>query len=88
MSREDQEPLTLREALNWLADVFAERPAAVAVDTPREDLPGWDSMGQLVLMAGLDERFDIRLSDDELGHLKSIKDILDILRLRGRLLED
>ena len=88
MSSHDPEQLTLPEVLSWLADIFAERPSAVGADTARKDLPGWDSMGQLVLMAGLDERFDIRLSDDELGQLTSIKDILDVLRQRGRLVEN
>jgi len=83
----DHQPavITVPEALSWMADLFAEQVPRVQETTARKDLPGWDSMGQLVLMAGLDERFGIRLTDNELATLSSVADILDILRKHGFL---
>jgi acyl carrier protein len=51
----------------------------------RADLPAWDSLGQLVLMAGLDERFGVRVTPSELATVKAVGDILDILRRNGVL---
>ena len=47
------------EALGWIADLFEESPENVEDSTPRSEILGWDSLGVLSLMAGLDERFDI-----------------------------
>jgi acyl carrier protein len=79
------EPITLESALAWIAETFNEPVACVQESTSREDLPGWDSLGNLILMAGLDERFNIRLMDLELSNLKSVHDILGILRSNGAL---
>ena len=83
MSAPDPLPLTVPDALTWIADLFSEPLSRVQVATARKDLAGWDSMGQLILMAGLDERFNIRLTDAELTRLTSIADILAILRQHG-----
>lgn len=80
MSSQPILPISVPEALTWLADLFAEQESHVNENTPRRDVPGWDSMGQLMLMAGLDERFGIQLSNEELTKLRSISDVLDILR--------
>jgi acyl carrier protein len=77
--------VSLDEALGWVAQMFEERRESVTETTAREDIPAWDSLGQLVLMSALDERFGIRLTQDELSRLRSVRDILDILQKNGRL---
>lgn len=39
----------------------------------------WDSMGQLNLVAELEDAFDISLEPEEIGTMKSYNDILRIL---------
>jgi len=73
------------EALSWIADVFEEDIDSIDPETKREDIVGWDSMGVLALMAGLDNDFDILLSADEMQAMTKIKDILDVLAKNGRL---
>lgn len=73
------------EALNWIAEVFEESPGRIGAATKRSEIPGWDSLGTLSLIAALDERFDIQLSEDTIEALQSVADLLTVLRDRGAL---
>lgn len=73
------------EALAWIADLFEEPVENIQPDTPREAIDAWDSLGVLNLMAGLDETFDILLEDEDLQSMRSVSDILEILRKHGKL---
>jgi acyl carrier protein len=77
--------MTVDDALAWVAEMFEETRENVQESTPRSDIPAWDSLGQLVLMSALDERFGIRLTQDELPALQSVREILDVLRKHGHL---
>ncbi|MCC7060021.1 MAG: acyl carrier protein [Burkholderiaceae bacterium] len=77
--------MNTREALAWIAEVFEEPPGNVAADTARGRIPGWDSLGTLTLIAALDERFDIHLSEADMNGMQQVKDILEILRHNGVL---
>lgn len=73
------------DALNWIAEVFEEPAGRISSETMRDDILGWDSLGTLSLIAGLDERFDIRLSEKDIEGLQRVSDILDILKRNGKL---
>jgi acyl carrier protein len=65
--------------------MFEEPGSRITSDTARADIAAWDSLGQLVLMSALDQRFGIRLNQEELSALASVRDILDILTKHQRL---
>jgi acyl carrier protein len=75
--------MQIEESLNWIAEVFEERPGRINAQTLRKDIPGWDSLGTLSLIAALDERFDIHLSEEDIEGMQSVSDLLDILRRHG-----
>jgi len=77
--------MTSVEALRWIENVFEESPEGINPDTPRVDIPAWDSLGVLTLMAGFDQQFNIMLSDDEIKTMTKVNDILDILRKNGKV---
>jgi acyl carrier protein len=77
--------MNTQEALAWIAEVFEERPGRIVAATLRKDVPGWDSLGTLTLIAGLDERFDIQLSEQDIEALQSVTDLLDLLRRHAAL---
>ena len=79
--------MTVSEALKWFAEMFEEPEENIALDTKRERIEGWDSLGILTLMAELDERLDITLSEDELEDLDGIEALLDVLRRHDALTE-
>ncbi len=79
--------LTTQAALHWIAEVFEEKPASVTPSATPEDLQGWDSLGMLTLMAELDEKYGIFLPEDQVLGLRSIEDILAVLRAHKVLVD-
>ena len=74
-----------QEALDWISETFEEPRGRLGPATMREEIPGWDSLGTLTLIAALDERFDIHLSEQDIESLKSVRDIVDLLRRHDAL---
>lgn len=74
-----------QEALTWIAEVFEHPIEGISAETMRKEIPGWDSLGTLALIAALDERCDIHLSEKDIGGMQRVGDILEILRRNGKL---
>lgn len=85
MGNTEQKTMSENEALVWVAEVFQEPPEKITPDTPRDAIPTWDSLGVLTLMAELDEKFDLVLSDQEMRSMTKVGDILSVLREKGKL---
>ncbi|HSG49701.1 MAG TPA: acyl carrier protein [Longimicrobiales bacterium] len=68
--------------LEWCGTLFNEPADALTMDTRREDIGGWDSMGMLLLMADLDEIHGIQLKEEELSELKTLRDIASLIEAR------
>lgn len=49
----------------------------------QDNCDAWDSMGQLNLVADLEDAFDITLEPEEIGTMKSFDDIITILKSKG-----
>jgi acyl carrier protein len=77
--------MTLDEALAMLAEAFNEPVANLSPEAPRDQIEGWDSMGALLLIAELDERFGLELPAEESRAMKKVGDALDYLRRHGVL---
>ena len=75
--------MTKEEALDWVANHFEEEVVDISLDTPREDIPAWDSLGTLTLMAGLDEEFSIQLNEDQIADLRNVGDVVALLNGAG-----
>jgi acyl carrier protein len=74
-----------REELSkWLCELFEEPLENITPETSREDIPGWDSLGVLVLMANLDEKFGIVLTENEITDLKCVGDIFQLIENNAR----
>jgi acyl carrier protein len=65
--------------LSWCGNLFDESAENLTLETAREEIPGWDSMGILLLMADLDEAHGIQLSESELEELKTLGDIARLI---------
>ena len=77
--------LTQEEALVWVATLFEEKVEKLTPDTHRDEVPAWDSLGVLTLMASLDSDFGIVLTDDDIQQIKTVGDILTVMRRSGKL---
>ena len=58
------------ELTTWIAELFEEPLENIRPDSTCDTIPGWDSLGVLVLMANLDEKFGIILTADEIAKLQ------------------
>lgn len=77
--------MTEGEVVAWLADVFQEPADKLTAETPREAIAMWDSLGVLTLMAELDERFDLVVSDQDMRAMAKVGDVMSLLRRHGKL---
>ena len=77
--------MNIQNALACIADVFQEPLEKITPETPREEIPAWDSLGVLTLIAVMDETFDILLEDEQIEKLETVGDIINILIDNNRL---
>jgi acyl carrier protein len=73
------------DILAWVAETFEAPAEKIRPETKRDEIDAWDSLGILTLMARLDEDFHILLTEEEIQQLRSVEDILNLLRKRGVL---
>jgi len=85
MGNVDSKGKSEAEALAWLADIFQEPAGKLTPETPRDAIAMWDSLGVLTLMAELDEKFDLVVSDQEMRAMTKVGDVLSLLRQHGKL---
>ena len=77
--------MTIDEAIEWIADIFQEPSENILPETQRLEIPAWDSLGFLSLMARLDEDHDILLKEEDLQQIRKVDDILEVMRRHGVL---
>jgi acyl carrier protein len=51
--------------------------------TPLRDMEGWDSLKHVMLVLGLEERFAVKLSAEEIKAMIAVEDIERVLREKG-----
>lgn len=71
-----------------LADVFGVRPGEITIDADRETIGNWDSLRQMDLVVTLEREYPIVLDVPDIIRMRSIRDIVDVLREKGVKLED
>jgi acyl carrier protein len=55
----------------------------ISLATSRREVPKWDSLQHVALVAALEQQFGISLSMDEMVEIRSVKDICNILERHG-----
>lgn len=74
-----------QEAIAWIAKVFEVSPEQLTPDTHRDEIPAWDSLGVLTLMAALDGDLGIVLTDEDIQNIKTVGDLLAAMQQHGKL---
>ena len=77
--------MTLDEALRWVGELFEEPIENIKPSTSKGDIGAWDSLGTLTLMAKLDEELNIQLKESDIENLRSVEDILLLMKKHGHL---
>lgn len=52
-------------------------------DASPKSVKNWNSMNHLLLITEIEENFNVKLSDDEVSRITSVKDIKDLLKKHG-----
>jgi acyl carrier protein len=66
------------EFVRRLAEALGEDPGSLHETTALADLEGWDSVGQLAVIALVDECFDRRINVDALRKCQRVEDLLKL----------
>lgn len=64
-------------------DIFKLAPDKIKDSLPIEEIPNWDSMNYLLLIAELEKQFKVSFNMDEVLKVKSLGDIKNTLRSKG-----
>ena len=66
-----------------IASTLKVPPAKITPTTKSEDLPSWDSLGQVNLIMALEQTFDVYIEVEEFANLNSVPAILEHLGKNG-----
>jgi acyl carrier protein len=65
-----------------VADLFLLAEGEVSADLSPEVLPAWDSLQHLNLVMAVEQEFGLQLSPEEIQGMKSVGDMVDVVRRR------
>lgn len=66
-----------------MATTLKVPPSKITPTTRDEDLPSWDSLGQVNLIMAIEQAFDVYVEVDDFSELKSVPAILAYLERQG-----
>ena len=68
-----------QKALEWLTEIFSIRGRVLTIQDTRDTVPEWDSLGDLLLLSGLDEQLGIVSNADEIAGVSAVKEIVALM---------
>lgn len=74
---------TFEKLQQTLASTLKVQPSKITSTTRDEDLPSWDSLGQVNLIMALEQEFGVYIEVEDFGELKSVPTILAYLDKQG-----
>lgn len=69
--------------IDLFADILSVQPAELHDATSPDNLPAWDSVANLMLIAGIEETFGVDLQSSEIVAMKTIGAARQLLRDKG-----
>ena len=74
---------TFQKLQETIATTLKVAPGKITETTRDEEIPSWDSLGQVNLIMALEQAFDIYIEVEDFGNLNSVPAILDFLGRQG-----
>ena len=74
----------LKNIREIMQDVFGVSPESVTEDTTCRDVPGWDSMNHIILIATIEDALPVHFELDDYVGLKSVAQLLDYIEARNK----
>ena len=73
----------IRSVLNELfRETFDDDSIEISDETTAEDIDQWDSLMHITLVVAMEKQFGFQLNAEEVGQLKNVGEMLDILEHR------
>lgn len=72
-----------QKRLEWLTNVLAVQRRVLTFEDTRHSVSEWDSMGDLMLLASLEEDLKVVISADELASVSSVRDLFALLEKKN-----
>jgi len=79
MTLPEQDDAVLARVNTVFQDLFEDDELLVGRKTTAADVPGWDSLMHVRLILGMEKAFGVRFTSSEVGSLKNVGDLLDLL---------
>ena len=75
--------MNIQELINYIEEEFDEiEKATLLPESSIRDIEGWSSMHALILIALVDNHFDILLTGEDLKNALTIQDLHDVIMKR------
>ncbi len=65
------------------ADILDLDPATVSDETSPDNTTAWDSLSNMMLLAAIEETYEVELDSDEITRMTSIGVVRKVLEARG-----
>ena len=65
-----------------LQDIFGISPQDITEETTYQDVPGWDSMNHIILIATIEDELGVHFELDDYADLKSVRKLLDYIEAK------
>ena len=76
MDEMTEETRVLSEISQILSELFGIDPDNLTAETPREEIPAWDSLHHLNLVMDVERHFAIRLTEDRIAAVGNVGDLV------------
>ena len=73
----------LERVANVFAAVFVVPAESVTIDTIPDDVPKWDSLGHMAMVAALETEFGVQFELDEVMEMATVSKIVEIVTAKG-----
>jgi acyl carrier protein len=74
----------VRDGLYKIIRSVLDNPALeLSPATTAKDVPGWDSLKQVMIMIGVEEHFGVRLSSREIDNITCVGDFLGVISAKA-----
>jgi acyl carrier protein len=70
---------TLMRVIDLVADAFVIDPCLLAATSTADDVPGWDSVSQVMLIMRIEDDFCIQLDSADVNKAVSLQALADVI---------
>ena len=75
-------PSIFEQLTEVFRDVFDDDELVIDASTTAQDVEGWNSLAHIRLVVSIEKAFRLRFSAAEIGDLKNVGDMVELIRLK------